>query len=86
VSAQFVVLPCDVCSHPSADPYCSMNERWRTCAKYTNHLGAELTKARHLIEQLNIELTNLKARCEEEYTNGYQTGLDHAAWSGQIGD
>ena len=55
MSTSFVVLPCDICNHPSADPYCAMNERWRTCGKHSNHLASELAKARHLVEQLTME-------------------------------
>lgn len=42
-----------------------------------------------LTKQLNsckAELSGLRIRCEEEYTKGYQTGLDHASWSDQVRD
>ena len=44
--------PCAVCKQDNARPYCTMNENWRTCDKYSQHLANELAKARELIRQL----------------------------------
>lgn len=31
-----------MCKQDNARPYCTINENWRGCDKYTSHLAAEL--------------------------------------------
>lgn len=57
---------------------------------YEDDPDTELTRTNEkLTKQLTAckaELSDLRIRCEDEYTKGYQTGLDHASWSDQVAD
>ena len=48
----YTIGPCAVCKQDNARPYCTMNENWRTCDKYSQHLANDLAKAHELIRQL----------------------------------